>query len=666
MSNPEFQPVSANAPSQQITSEGGMSAAPPAFSLTAAPAQLQPDPAVAQLQDGHDPGQDYTSGKMREKSYLRLADLATRQTEAGQRIYFRAGDTVNLVGPAANHWQWIEVSGTAYSVVGGAETAVGVRTGFIHRDWTDMTRGNYDGLHVDDRTEDYGDLGLEQENDVDEVILHQTMTRTGTSTLDIYDDRIAANSSIGAQYLIDENGGIILVVPANEVVSHVRGNKHKNLTRPTAVAGTPDWTTQMATVRQQIEDYYTELTVKSIPADQRDKLLAMSDQDLFTLLAGQNWRIYSSVSNSSAVGIEVVGYPERMYTANPGFNEANMTAIRTTLEGYSLAPELKRQLLKPDERAAIQANASLTEPEKQTQLTALDRELYDILSTNSWYIYTDLSPEQKYASWMLVQALCADFGLSVDQDVLAHNQTDSKTLGEGENNMEFIRTMSEFQQQITVLEGLVAKYGIRLEGELAFLAEFRAAVTSMRSGEKLQAGDAGYTDMISFMREFWTNNQRLTETMQVLQTADSLNVTDLISRAHTARAGTQPADRLNAALFNAILGGIEMSVNVTVNSVAGPIDTIMGNPDTVTVKVRSAGGTFESPAVSMAAGASNVFSIPMAGVLPVTPGEQLNIQVLDAGSEICQVLWTPAQGAVTDFSKAYTLADYSASVTIRR
>ena len=499
--------------SSEFSSEGGLFASPPAF-------QLQSSPTAPMQLQGQTPDHDHTSGTLREISYLRAADLRTRQTEEGQRIFFLEGDVVEMVGEAANNFQWIEVRGTAYRGTAAEPIEVGIRTGFIVRAWTTMTVGVYDGLNIDDQTETptgqggvYSDLGLDREVNPDEIILHQTMSTTAESTLRTYAGNVARGSSIGAQYLVDADGSIILVVPANEEVSHDPGSKRKPLTRPAAAPGEDGFTDQMAVVRQEIEDYYQEITTLSIPADQRDHLLGMSDEELYTLLAAQRWEIYSRVGNSTSIGIEFVGYPERIDAGSRGSAEA----VRTEIEGYNLAPELKAQLLQTAERERIEADESLSPEQREQQLAALDTELFNLLRANEWYIYVDITPEQKYASWMLVMKLVQDYGLDVHNDVLAHNQTHNKTLGEGENNMEFIRTMAEFVDNMAVLEQLVAANGLALEGELADLQGFRDRLQSLNGGQMLQEGEEGYDEMVAFFRDFYANNERLVGAIAAMQ-----------------------------------------------------------------------------------------------------------------------------------------------------
>lgn len=108
---------------------------------------------------------------------------------------------------------------------GKAAVAAGTGSGWIERDSTSMPIGVFKDLPVDDRTATYGALSAGKffaPGAVKKIIVHQTESPSGASTLSGYTSRIRAGSDKGAQYLIDEKGVVILVVPANKVVSHVK------------------------------------------------------------------------------------------------------------------------------------------------------------------------------------------------------------------------------------------------------------------------------------------------------------------------------------------------------------------------------------------------------------------------------------------------------------
>lgn len=81
--------------------------------------------------------------------------------------------------------------------------------------------GLYPG--VQDLTGEYGALAMATRPVTRGVVLHRTETRTAASALAAYRDRIRAGSDIGAQYLIDEHGAILLITPADGLLSHAHG-----------------------------------------------------------------------------------------------------------------------------------------------------------------------------------------------------------------------------------------------------------------------------------------------------------------------------------------------------------------------------------------------------------------------------------------------------------
>src|SRR3954453_5714125 len=189
---------------------------PPTPKAAAVAASSSTDP-------GHNPTKDYTSGTMRERSYLRAADKVTKLQSGKSDLYFENGATVKLVSASGN---WVEVEGEAFSKPAKPASAGKVK-GWVERAWTSMTLGDYKDVPVEDLTQTYGKLssGSLAKTAVNNVILHQTGSPTGAPTLADYKKRIAKGSTIGAHYLIDESGSIKLVVPVNQKVSHVGKTK---------------------------------------------------------------------------------------------------------------------------------------------------------------------------------------------------------------------------------------------------------------------------------------------------------------------------------------------------------------------------------------------------------------------------------------------------------
>lgn len=448
---------------------------------------------------------------MRKKSSILGADLKTASKEGANAVYFKKDDTVTFVAKHKTNFQWIEVSGTAYYMAGKVEKSAGVKSGYVARKATSMTVGNFEGLNVDDQTGTYGDLGIGTEDKVGTIVLHETDGDTAAGTKRGYAARINEGSHTGAQYLIGEDGAITLVVPANEVVYHVRGNKPKKVTKPAHDKKAKEWAGEMATVRKEIENYFSHLDVMTIPQSTRDQLLGLSDSDLYDLLNSNGWTIYKKIDNSHSVGIEVVGRHKNMYAADPGFSDDTMTDIFAKLNSadFTMAPSLKEQLLKTAERAAIKANTELKPEDKKKKTDKLNKDLYNLLKANGWNLYADISGTQKYSSWMLVNKLAKHFGLDVSKDAIAHNQADSKTLGEGENNMEFIRTMADMKVKLPVVESKLKAKSTPLTGDFAFVADIRLVVDSTDSGKMLTDKDKNYTKLMAFFNAFYSYKDKL-------------------------------------------------------------------------------------------------------------------------------------------------------------
>ncbi len=80
----------------------------------------------------------------------------------------------------------------------------------------------FSGIPVDDRTGKFGGLssGPLPKAAVNSIILHRT-GGSAAAALRSYQNRIETGSTIGAHYLVDEKGAVILTVPIDRRVSHV-------------------------------------------------------------------------------------------------------------------------------------------------------------------------------------------------------------------------------------------------------------------------------------------------------------------------------------------------------------------------------------------------------------------------------------------------------------
>lgn len=255
---------------------------PPAPLPKPAPPTTTGTPAIATSSVGHDPGKDWSDGVLREDSFLRKSDKTTIQTSGTAQLMFLKSAAVTLKRTSGT---WVEVEGPVRAKEPGkSPVAAGTGTGWIQRDWTSMSLGVFKDLPVDDRSATYGALATSQvfaSGDVTKIILHRTESTTGASTLAAYASRIVSGSTIGAHYLIDETGGVILVVPVNKVVSHVSGhNSHsigiEHVGMPTAL-NVPSSDTDAATLK----GIRTAIAAMAMSPLLQQRIAAMTDKQLF-------------------------------------------------------------------------------------------------------------------------------------------------------------------------------------------------------------------------------------------------------------------------------------------------------------------------------------------------------------------------------------------------
>ncbi len=298
---PAVKPPAAKPPAAKPPTTTTPAVKPPTTTVTPA--------AGTSLEAGHEAGKDYASGTLRSRTKLREPDKKKVKKSGGKEMFFEAGGTITLKSSDAS---WIEVEGTAFTDQKKPANA-GKQTGWIERSATTMSLGDYKDLKIEDLTGTYGKLasGDLDKSDVNNVILHQTGGTSGANTLSGYAGRIKANSSIGAQYLIDENGNIKLVVPVDKNVSHVgktkpgfatASNSHaigiEHTGAPTELDVPKDAkdTTTLATIRADIK-------AMSISPDLKARVLALTDAQL-TRLAKDNrpdakatkWSFYGDIN----------------------------------------------------------------------------------------------------------------------------------------------------------------------------------------------------------------------------------------------------------------------------------------------------------------------------------------------------------------------------------
>ncbi len=150
------------------------------------------------------------------------------------------------------------------------------------------TPGMYEGLGMSDDTGEFGDLGARKRNgDPTGVILHQTMSTSGESTEQAYQQRIRNGKHVGAHYLIDENGDTSLTVPTDEVVYHAQGHNSSGIGIETV--GMPEQVSQRGNMHAQIEAIDLSPQLKA-------RLLAMSERELKQTMSSNGNYIYKDIT----------------------------------------------------------------------------------------------------------------------------------------------------------------------------------------------------------------------------------------------------------------------------------------------------------------------------------------------------------------------------------
>lgn len=168
--------------------------------------------------------------------------------------------------------------------------------------------GAFGEIPVDDRTGLYGGLsfGPLEKSEVNSIILHRT-GGSAAAALRAYADRVKNNSTIGAHYLLDEKGAVILTVAIDRKVSHVGrtrdgfeksgnantiGIEHAGVPFPMPVpANAKDTAT--------LEKNRASIARMDIAPLLRRRILDLSDRDLFALARdnrdGERWFLYGDL-----------------------------------------------------------------------------------------------------------------------------------------------------------------------------------------------------------------------------------------------------------------------------------------------------------------------------------------------------------------------------------
>lgn len=148
--------------------------------------------------------------------------------------------------------------------------------------------GHYPNIGMQDETDRFGDLGArKRRGDPSGVVLHQTDSYTGDQVRTAYDNRIRKGSSIGAHYLIDEEGESSLTVPTDEVVYHAKGHNSSDIG------------IEVVGKAQQVNprgDLHAQIAEIGLTPQLEERLMAMSPAELKrTMRDNGNW-IYGDIT----------------------------------------------------------------------------------------------------------------------------------------------------------------------------------------------------------------------------------------------------------------------------------------------------------------------------------------------------------------------------------
>lgn len=137
------------------------------------------------------------------------------------------------------------------------------------------------------------------------------------------------------------------------------------------------------------------------------------------------------INNSHSIGIEHVGFAVKIINDAKKTFKDRISEIRDQLGNLSLSPEFKKMLLRKEDSALVET-----------------------LRNHSFMIHNDISAEQKRASYLLTKNLRLRFSLGINA-IKAHEESAIKTIGEGENTVEFHQTIEEYPFKIKILEELI-------------------------------------------------------------------------------------------------------------------------------------------------------------------------------------------------------------------
>lgn len=198
---------------------------------------------------------------------------------------------------------------------------------------------------------------------------------------------------------------------------------------------------------------------------------------------------------------------------------AQMQVVRTELNAISLSPALMARL------------SSMT-----------DQNLYTILRDSQWNIYPDITGSQKRSSHLLTRELRTRYGLGVG-DIYAHEHLKEKTLGEGENILEFHQVMEQYPTKVTQFSALshgIATLAPLVQNEQAILNAIQVDATHSENAAIRRSDPASQQReqlRLAFYNNFYARISQLDSMITFLQQQPqgALNQTELTRRIRSWR-----------------------------------------------------------------------------------------------------------------------------------
>lgn len=250
-------------------------------------------------------------------------------------------------------------------------------------------------------------------------------------------------------------------------------------------------------LRNAERDEITKSTDKNKYPNEASKTSALEkiDKEVYAALKKDRWKINGHVI-----------YQERIGPEFGDLSKKEKQAFIDDLKKKNLSPELKAQLLKTEQRDKLEkeltdTNTSSTRKiQIEADLDAMNKELFNFMAAYDFMIYEDISGAQKYSMWLLVGKLTEHYNLDPMTQVVGHEDVDYKVVGEGQNEAEFIRTMTEFTRNVNLLKEIISKAPSK-ESKDAFQKKWQYEIDIINSIEK---GETNNATVLDFFNNFYT------------------------------------------------------------------------------------------------------------------------------------------------------------------